>query len=156
MPRIEPKYVFVSILVFLAGVLIFLDIYQLIAFNKHIGYARTVRVRNDGKICNAPLGDLPVIPERRCDTEDGRNVRCYQPNPNIDLVFEISSTPFYYRSVCNRLCGSINLNGVCDEDNSLYDYCLNLLEPLDGCNNSANPLGRLTETNSIYYAKSII
>ena len=134
-------------------ILIVAEVLDLFNYNLRVGEARTVRIRDTGKICEPSLGEIPVIPEETCKTSDGRTVRCYKIN---DITFEISPTPFYYRSVCNRLCGEVNLNGVCEEDNSMYDFCLNLLEPPEGCLNSANPLGRLTDTNSIYYAKAVL
>ena len=145
-------YELIPALIFLVLIII-LSVFELIKFNSRVGEARTVRIRDDGKLCESPL---IVIPNETCETSDERTVRCYKPDPNIDLNFEISSTPFYYRSVCNRLCGEINLNGVCEEENSLYDFCIDLLEPPEGCNNSSNPLGILTDTNSIYYAKGVI
>lgn len=148
-------YEIIPILILIVAVVIII-VLELLKNNFKIGMARTVIIRNDGKTCEPVLGELSVIPNRECETSDGRTVRCYQPDPSIDLKFEISPTPFYYRSICNRLCGEININGVCDEENSLYNFCLNLLEPSEGCNNSANPLGRLTDTNSVYYAKSVI
>jgi hypothetical protein len=131
-------------------------IYFLIIFSQKVEDGTTVRVKDDGNICNPPLGDLPIIGNSFCDDELGNNVRCYQPDGDMDLVFEISQVPYYYASVCSRICDGININGGCDDESEIYKSCISLLEPPGVCNTSANPLGRLTETNDVYYAKKVI
>lgn len=133
-------------------------IVELIKFNENVGKVRNVRLRDDASLCEPPLAELPIIPERSCETKfgNGSTVRCYQPDENVDLVFEISAVPFFYRGVCNQLCGTINLNGTCETETDLYDKCMELLEPPSDCAVSAQPLGRLTGTNSIYYAKAVV
>ena len=130
--------------------------YLLFQFNQNISKARTVRVINSGKVCNPALGELPVIPVKECTNKNGELVECYQPNPAVDLTFEIGTSPVYFRSICTRLCKEINTNGGCVNESSTYQSCLTLLEPPGNCNSSANALGRLTGTSDIYYAQDII
>lgn len=130
--------------------------YCMYAYYEKIKRGRTVRVRSDGKVCSSPLGSLPVIPEKFCKTGVGSDVLCYSPPDIPALNFSISKIPRYYRSVCIGLCTKITINGSCEEENELFNECISLLEPPDGCVNTARPLGRLEGTSDIYYASELL
>lgn len=142
---------FISIIILM--ILISILLFQ---FNQRIGRSRSVRVISANETCAPALGELPVIPVKQCQNSDGTQVQCYQPDPGIDLIFEISTNSSYYKSVCTRLCQQISTNGGCVQQTDTYDKCISLLEPPEGCNSSANPLGRLTGTNDVYYASGIV
>ncbi len=131
-------------------------IYLLIMFDLNIGKARTVRVIKTGEMCRPNIGDLPVIPDKKCDDGDGNLVQCFQPDPSIDLIYQIGVDPVYYRSVCSKICIEVSVNGGCVNETNNFKTCINDLEPPQNCNSSANPLGRLEGTDDIYYATGII
>jgi len=150
-----PDYeLIIPLIIVLVG--LFLLVYFLIDFSKVVENGVTVRVADKGSLCNPSLGSLSVIPDKLCQDENGSNVQCYQPDESMDLIFEISQVPYYFASVCSRICGSISIEGGCEEENENYKECINLLEPPSPCNNTANPIGRLTGTNTIYYAKKVL
>jgi len=125
-------------------------------FNNRIGRSRTVRIIDKGKVCDPSLGELPIIPAKNCQKSDGSSVECYQPDPNLDLIFEIGTTPVYFQSICSRLCEQISVNGGCANESTSFSTCISLLEPPKGCISSANPLGRLEGSNDVYYANDIV
>lgn len=131
-------------------------IYLLVMFDLNIGKARTVRVISTGQLCKPNVGDLPVIPDKQCPKSDGTLVQCYQPDPSVDLIYEIGINPVYYRSVCTKICTVASINDGCVEETNNFKTCINTLEPPPNCNSSANPLGRLAGTDDIYYATGII
>jgi hypothetical protein len=124
-------------------------------FNNKIGRSRTVRIIENGKICSPTTGELPSIILEDCD-DNSSSAKCYQPDPTIDLVFEVGTYPVFYQTICSRLCEEISVNGACINETSAYASCISFLKPPDGCNSTANPLGRLNGSNQIYYANSII
>ena len=123
----------------------------LFQFNSRIGRVRTIRVIDSGKVCTPSVGELPSITDRKCG-----DVQCYQPDPDVDLVFRIGTNPVYYKSICSRLCQEVSVNGGCVNETDTFSKCISLLEPPEGCSSSANPLGRLEGTNQIYYAEDVI
>ena len=139
-------------------IIIFLGVIPFLAYSysEKIKNGRTVKVRSDGKVCNSPLGSLPIIPRKTCESNTGTDVLCYSPPGDTELNFSISKIPKYYRSVCLSLCARVTINGSCEEENSLFDECITLLEPPEGCVNTARPLGRLEGTSDIYYASGVL
>lgn len=139
---------FIIFLIFIA----FLS-YGTVVYVQKIKQGRTVVVKDTAKNCIPSLENLPVIPVQFCTTETGSSVECYEQG---GVNYQISLVPVYYRSVCIKLCGTISEQGNCEEENELYDNCIILLEPPMGCNNTANPLGRLDGTSDYYYAKTVL
>lgn len=137
-------------------ILIGVNSYYMYVYAEKIRRGRTITVRSDGHVCTDPLGSLPVIPRELCDTGLGSTVLCYSPPDASDINFAISKFPRYYRSVCIELCVNATLNGNCEEQNALFDQCISILEPQEGCVNTAKPLGRLEGTSDIYYADIIL
>lgn len=135
-------------------ILVLLGILPFLAYSysEKIKNGRTVKVRSDGKICSSPLGSLPIIPRKICEG----NILCYSPPSAPELNFSISKVPKYYRSVCLSLCTRVTINGYCEEENALFDECITLLEPPEGCVNTARPLGRLEGTSDLYYASGVL
>lgn len=125
-------------------------------FDLNIKKARTVRVIKTGELCKPSLGELPVIPDKQCTDGNGQPVQCFQPDPSVDLVYQIGINPVYYRSVCSKLCSEVSVNGGCVNETDNFKTCIDQLEPPQNCNSSANPLGRLEGTDDIYYAVGII
>ena len=125
-------------------------------FNSRIGRKRTVRVIPSGEQCTPDPGSLPVIPQKECKNDKGEDVSCYQPDPSIDLVFEIGKDPVYFKSICSKLCKETASNGNCLDQSNEYEKCISILQPPSVCNSSANPVGRLNGTTDVYYAIGII
>jgi hypothetical protein len=125
-------------------------------FSGRIYKSRRVKITNSGDLCTPSIGELDAIPKKTCTDRDGKTVNCFQPNPDVDLVFGIDVNPVYYRTVCAQLCNGITSNGECENKTPRYDECISQLKPPPNCNDSAKPLGRLTDTDNIYYAQSII
>lgn len=129
----------------------------LVIFDLNIGKSRTVRVIKTGELCKPDIGDLTVIPNKQCNYNGSEElVQCFQPDPSVDLVYQIGINPVYYRSVCTKICSETSINGACANETNNYKTCVQTLEPPQNCNTSANPLGRLEGTNDIYYATGII
>ena len=144
----------IPVITIIAGIIIIT--YLLIIFNQNITKARSVRVIKSGVLCYPNVGELPVIPNKECIKKSGDSVQCFQPNPSVDLVYEIGINPMFYRSICSILCSQTSTNGGCVNETNNYKSCIEALEPPKNCNSSANPLGRLTGTDDVYYANGIV
>ena len=119
---------------------------------------RYVNVIEEGSFCDESIGTLPVIANLKCDN-GSEDLNYYIPPGNYNLEFIISTSPTFYLNVCKGLCDEVNPQGDCVKNDVInpenYLYCISLLEPQEGCNNSAKPVGVLEGTATKYYAKSI-
>ena len=126
-------------------------IFNITALRKYSKGLNVQVVNPPSKVCS--YSDIPSL--------DKTNI-CKSNNSAFfyisgQLKYTLSTTPKFYLSVCNQLCGgSTTKSGQCSVTG--FNECVDQLQPQKGCKNSSVPLVYSDDNNTrtLYYADKVM